>query len=83
MRAAWWILALLSVELILSWFSVLGAWPYGPLATPYIPFPYDTVAMVFIGIGIYIWGIQSGYRTPDLAEVEELLQKPESDAVLT
>lgn len=83
MRAAWWILTLLSVELILSWFSVLGAWPYGPLATPYIPFPYDTVAMVFIGIGIYIWGIQSGYRTPDLAEVEELLQKPEADAVLT
>lgn len=84
MRAGWWILTLLSFELILSWFSILGTQPFGPLAgNPYIPFPYDTVIMTIAGIVIYIWGIQSGYRTKDLAEVEELLTKPDADATLT
>jgi amino acid transporter len=83
MRAGWWILTLLSVELIVSWFSDLGTFPFGPQSGKgYIPFPYDTVIMVIVAAGIYVWGIQSGYRTKDLAEIEELLTKPDADATL-
>jgi len=81
MRAGYWVLVLLSVEMVLSWFSVLGTFPFGPLnGNPYIPFPYDTIAMAIIAAGIYAWGLMSGYRTKDLAEVEALMARPEADA---
>ncbi len=82
MRAGWWVLTLLFVEMLISWFSVLGTFPYGPLnGSPYIAFPYDTILMTLIACGIYAWGLLSGYRTKDLAEVEALLSRPdEGDA---
>jgi amino acid transporter len=74
-----WILVLLFTEIALSWFSVLGTVPYGPLPSPYIPFPWDTVAMTIIAAVIYAWALLSGYRTKDLVEVEELMSKPEAE----
>lgn len=75
LRSAWFILVLLFIEMIVSWFSVLGTFPYGPLAKAYIPFPYDTLAMVVVAVVIYFWGLRSGFRTPELAEVEQLEQQ--------
>jgi amino acid transporter len=86
-KAGYWILVLLFFEALLSWFSVLGTCTatgcYGPLATAYIAFPWDTVTMAVVACGIYAWAILSGYRTKELAEVEELLTRPDADAVLT
>ncbi len=77
-----WILTLLFFEMLLSWFSVLGTFgcspvPCGPLSSAYIPFPYDTAIMAVVAFIIYVWAIQSGYRTKDLAEVETLLLQEE------
>ncbi len=85
-RSGYWILTLLFAEMLISWFSVLGTFgcsplPCGPLTTSYILFPYDTVIMTIIAFVIYIWAIQSGYRTKDLAEVEELMAVEEPGSV--
>jgi len=86
-RAGYWILVLLFTEMLVSWFSVLGTCSaigcFGPLqdpSTPYIAFPWDTVLMTVVAAVIYIWAMQSGYRTKDLAEVEALMSRPEADA---
>ncbi len=86
--SAYWVLVLLFVEPLISWFSVLGtctpAGCYGPLAhpgTPYIPFPYDTVIMTIVAAVIYVWAMRSGYRTKDLAQIESMLAKPDADEV--
>ncbi|MGC8599536.1 MAG: APC family permease [Nitrososphaeria archaeon] len=56
-----WILALLLVLLTVSF---LG--PYGPLAQPLIPFPYDNLVAVAIGLIFYYWAIRSAFYTEDL-----------------
>lgn len=85
--SGYWVLTLLFTEMLLSWFSVLGTFgcspiPCGPLTTAYIAFPYDTVIMAIVAFLIYIWAIQSGYRTKDLAEVEDLMAVEEPGSVL-
>ncbi len=83
-RSGFWVLTLLFAEMLLAWFSIGGTFPFGPLnGSPYIPFPWDTVAMTFIACGIYAWALLSGYRTKDLAEVETLMQRGEPDAATT
>ena len=77
-----WVLTLLFFEMLLSWFSVLGTFgcspvPCGPLSSAYIAFPYDTAIMAVVAFIIYVWAIQSGYRTKDLAEVETLMLQEE------
>jgi len=86
--SAYWVLVLLFSEMLISWFSVLGTCSaigcFGPLSdppTPYIPFPWDTVIMTVLAAGIYAWALLSGYRTKDLAAVEDLMHRSEGDTM--
>jgi len=82
-NAGWWVIVLLFGMYLINFFTVYNSWPTvgGLLVTPtgYIPTPWDTPLFLVFAAAIYIWGIASGYRTKDLAEVEMLLSRPDAD----
>lgn len=59
--ATWWALFL---QLGLYALSYYGA--YGPLDDPVIPFPWDSLIGVGIGLISYYWAVASGYRTDEV-----------------
>ncbi len=84
-NAGWWVLTLLLGLYVLNFFTVYNSWPaIGPggllsTTTGYIPTPWDTPIFAVFAAAVYIWGIQSAYRTKDLQEVEALLARPDAD----
>ncbi|MGC8607673.1 MAG: APC family permease [Vulcanisaeta sp.] len=60
-KAGWWIVATLFTVLPLSFFG-----QFGVFANPPIPWPYDTIIAIIIGILIHIYGVRSAFITPDL-----------------
>jgi amino acid transporter len=82
-NAGWWVLVLLFGMYVMNFFTVYNSWPsVGGLlntAKGYIPTPWDTPIFLVFAAVIYFWGIRSGYRTKDLAEVEMLLSRPDAD----
>lgn len=85
-NAGWWVLVLLLGMYLINFFTVYNSWSaVGGLLTTakgYIPTPYDTIVFLVFAAVIYVWGIYSGYRTKDLEEVEQLLQRPEADKTI-
>jgi hypothetical protein len=39
---------------------------FGVFKTPIIPFPWDTIIAILIGLAIHIWGARSAFMTEDL-----------------
>lgn len=64
-RGLWFIWMLLAV-LPLSYYG-----QFGTLKTPVIPFPWDTLIAVGIGLVAYYWGVLSGFYTDELREIVE------------
>lgn len=60
-RAGWWIVAVIFTVLPLSFFG-----QFGVFKTPIIPFPWDTIIAILIGLAIHIWGARSAFMTEDL-----------------
>lgn len=76
MKASYWLLTLAVFVYIISFFGA-----FGPMSKPLLPFPWDSV-VVIIGTGLlYAWGVLSGYKTPDITEVEKM--EAEAEAVET
>jgi amino acid transporter len=85
-NAGWWVLVLLLGMYVLNFFTVYNSHPaVGGLLSSlhgYIPTPWDTPIFLIFAAVIYVWGISSGYRTKDLAEVEMLLTRPDADKTM-
>ena len=60
-KAGWWIVATLFTVLPLSFFG-----QFGVFANPPIPWPYDTIIAIIIGMLIHVYGARSAFLTPDL-----------------
>ena len=61
---SWWFIFLVFATLGLSY---VGA--YGPLSTPTVPFPLDTLAALVIGLVSYYWGVASGFATDEIKAI--------------
>lgn len=66
LRAGYWLVFLLLAELILSAFS-----EYGPLETPAILFPWDSIIAIVIGYIAYLGADKTGFATPELKALEQ------------
>ena len=60
-KAGWWIVAVIFTVLPLSFFG-----QFGVFKTPIIPFPWDTIIAILIGLAIHIYGARSAFMTEDL-----------------
>lgn len=65
--AGWWFLFL---TLGLYLLSNYGA--YGTFKQPPIPFPWDNLIAIAIGLVAYYWGVRSGYETEEIAQINEV-----------
>jgi amino acid transporter len=61
MNGAWWLVLYLPAIALLSW---VGSDRFGGLNL--IPFGWDLSAVAIAGLGFYVWGVHSGWRTRDL-----------------
>ncbi len=82
-NAGWWVIVLMFGMFVINFFTVYNSWSaVGGLmtnSTGYIPTPDDTWVFLVFAAAVYVWGIYSGYRTKDLEEVEQLLERPDAD----
>ena len=62
--ASYWLIVLMFATYLISF---IGA--FGPLSSPLIPFPYDNIVEIVIGLIIYYWAIRVSYRTEELEKV--------------
>lgn len=66
LRAGYWLVFLLLAELFLSAFS-----EYGPLETPAVIFPWDSLIAIGIGYIAYLGADKTGFATPELKALEQ------------
>lgn len=66
LRAGYWLVFLLLVEMILAAFS-----EYGPLHDAMIVFPWDSVVAIVIGYVAYLGADKTGFATPELKALEQ------------
>jgi amino acid transporter len=62
--SGWWLVV---YSLVILSLSFIGG--FGPLLTPVIPFPYDELLMVVLGVVFYAVAVYSGYRTEDIDHI--------------
>jgi len=62
--AGWWLIALILVIYILSYFGGFGL-------NPVIPFPYDTIVAAVAILIFHFWAVRSGFRTEAIEEIIE------------
>jgi len=62
--ASYWLIVLMFATYLISF---IGA--FGPLSSPLIPFPYDNIVEIVIGLIIFYWAIRVSYRTEELEKV--------------
>ncbi|WP_143701235.1 APC family permease [Vulcanisaeta thermophila] len=60
-NAGWWVVAVIFTVLPLSFFG-----QFGYLAKPLIPFPYDTLIAIIMGVAIHLYAVRSAFMTEDL-----------------
>jgi amino acid transporter len=63
-NAAWWVLFLILASFLLSYYGA-----YGPLTKAAIPFPYDNLIAIVIGLISYYWGVASGFETDGIRAI--------------
>jgi amino acid transporter len=59
-----WLLALLLVTFLISYYG-----EYGPLSKPSLAFPVSDIVEAVVGLVCYYWGIASGFVTDELSEI--------------
>lgn len=64
-RCAWLIFLLLAL------FPLSHYGQFGPLDNPQLPFPWDTLVAVGVGLIAYYWGMRSGFQTKEMREIVE------------
>lgn len=76
-NAAWWVLFMVLALYLLSYYG-----SYGEAKS--IPFPWDNLIAVVIGLIAYYWGVASGYQTEEIKEIVDrgtgLLHADEEEA---
>jgi amino acid transporter len=76
LRGAWWLVAYLPAVALLSW---AGSEKFG--GKNYLTWGWDLVVVAAVGLAFYIWGVQSGWRTPSVeaahGEVPPLSKVPD------
>jgi amino acid transporter len=70
-KSSTWLLALIFVTFLVSYFGSFGVTTIVPTAPQisFLAFPYDTVVMIVILIIIYVMGLRAGYKTEDLQAI--------------
>jgi len=66
LKAAWWLCGYLPVMALLS---LIGSKEFGGAGV--LPYGWDMLVVTLVALVFYYWGINSGYRTPYLAERTE------------
>lgn len=78
LNAGVWVFAMLFALLAVDYYG-----PFGPLTTPKIPFPWDTLIACVIGLACYYWAVAVGYNTAELQEIVASARKPEQPVAAT
>ncbi len=68
MRASYWVVTLAFFTYIISFFGA-----FGPLKNIPLKFPYDNIVVIAGSLGIYAWGVLSGYKTEAIDDLDEVL----------
>jgi len=66
LRGGYWLVFLLLGLLVVS-----GIGEYGPMSSPLLGFPVDTISAMIVGLIAYHWAVRTGFRTHELAEIED------------
>ncbi|WP_028208746.1 APC family permease, partial [Paraburkholderia nodosa] len=66
LKAAWWLCAYLPIMALLS---LIGSKEFGGAGL--LPYGWDMLVVALIALVFYYWGVNSGYRSPYLAERQE------------
>jgi len=61
-NSAWWILFMTLALYLLSYYGAYGE-------EVLVPFPYDSLIAVVIGLVSYYWGVASGYQTEEMRQI--------------
>jgi hypothetical protein len=61
MSGAWWLLCYLVAMVAISWGGSLEFGGKG-----YLPYGWDLLIVALVGVGFFMWGIKSGWRTVHL-----------------
>ena len=67
-RSSWWLLAMIFITFIISYFGSSGVTiiiPNAPVIS-FLQFPWDTIIMIVVFFIVYLFGLRAGYRTEDL-----------------
>ncbi len=65
-NAGWWFLFLTLGLYLLSYFGAYSVFKHAP-----IPFPWDNLIAIAIGLVAYYWGVASGYQTEEMRRIDE------------
>ena len=76
MKGAWWLIAYLPTLAFVSW---AGSTTFG--GKGYLAYGWDLGLVAVIGLGFYVWGVKSGWRTPSV-EAAQLQATADPDAPL-
>ncbi|TDG04617.1 APC family permease [Paraburkholderia guartelaensis] len=66
LKAAWWLCAYLPIMALLS---LVGSKQFGGAGL--LPYGWDMLVVALVSLVFYYWGVNSGYRSPYLAERQE------------
>lgn len=66
-NATWWMLFLAMALYLLSYYGTYGPEGIGPL----VPFPWDNLVAVALGLVAYYWGVASGYQTAEMKRIAD------------
>ncbi|BBG22947.1 hypothetical protein IC006_0231 [Sulfuracidifex tepidarius] len=65
-RSGFWLIGLIIVMYGISFFG-----GFGPLSTPLIPFPEDTIVAAIVGLIFHYGGVKSAFRTEEIERIIE------------
>lgn len=57
--------------LILGIFALSYVGAYGPLKSPLIRFPWDSILAAVLGLIVFFWGVASGFMTEEIAAINQ------------
>ncbi len=67
LKGAGWLVCYLPTLALVSW---LGSSTFG--GRGYLAYGWDLVVVAVIGVAFYVWGVQSGWRTPSVEQAERI-----------
>ncbi len=67
LKGAGWLVCYLPTLALVSW---LGSSTFG--GRGYLAYGWDLVVVAVIGVAFYVWGVQSGWRTPSVEQAERV-----------